>query len=186
MNGKPHMVEPSLKGVIFGLQATRFAHSLRRSLWAEHLGISDALYGNPCQFLDDCLGDPVCEKNYKGQWLRTANNNTKVCNKYFLEQPADHHKDLNTYRLCREVADHQVRSEHLTGGYIQEYNDKVKTLHGMGLVVQPRESAVEALSTFQGHLYEYPLGFLNNDLVKGNLKPSLTDAEGVIPAKTFT
>ena len=168
------------------MQATKFGHSLRRSLWAEHLGIQDNLAGHPAQYLDDHLGDPVCAENFEGQWLKIAEQNTAICNKYFLEQPADHHIDLNTYKLTREIADHEIQHHHQHGGHVEAYRDKVRELHECGLDLQPREKAIEAVEAIQGHLYKYPLNFLGGDLAKGNLKPGLTDAEGVIPAKTFT
>ncbi|KAH6554641.1 hypothetical protein KP509_1Z318200 [Ceratopteris richardii] len=45
-------------------QAGRFAHSLRTTLWAEHLGISQSEM--------NVLVDPVCEKTYKHIWMTTA------------------------------------------------------------------------------------------------------------------
>jgi hypothetical protein len=63
-------------------------------LWAEHLGIEDALAVKPCTFVGDELGDPVCDENFIGGWLKTAAQNTAVCNKYFIEQPADHHSTV--------------------------------------------------------------------------------------------
>eukprot|EP00658_Telonema_sp_P-2_P082910 TRINITY_DN8849_c0_g1_i2.p1 TRINITY_DN8849_c0_g1~~TRINITY_DN8849_c0_g1_i2.p1 ORF type:complete len:230 (-),score=42.76 TRINITY_DN8849_c0_g1_i2:92-781(-) len=173
MNGKPHM-------------ATKFAHSLRRSLWAEHLGIEDELSGRPgVEFIDDMLGDPVCDGNYKSVWLKVAQANTAICRKFFLEQPGNHHCDLETYNLCRSVADYEINPG--CGDAERQYRENVATLRGKHeLEVQPRAQALKHLERLRGHLYEYPLYFLNRDLMEGNLKPSFGDAEGVIPAMTFT
>eukprot|EP00658_Telonema_sp_P-2_P048574 TRINITY_DN36942_c0_g1_i1.p1 TRINITY_DN36942_c0_g1~~TRINITY_DN36942_c0_g1_i1.p1 ORF type:complete len:350 (-),score=83.11 TRINITY_DN36942_c0_g1_i1:297-1346(-) len=181
MNGKRHM-------------ATAFAHSLRRSLWAEHLGIEDALSGKPVCFVDDTLGDPVCDRNYKDQWLAVARSNSKICNTYFLEQPANHHDDLETYDRCRRVADHEINgdsqeaeslrdSEKRRGSYEQ---NKEKLLSEVGLHWRSRAEAREHARRLQGHLYEYPLKFLWKDLEDGKLLPSFTDAENVVPLMTFT
>ena len=61
----------------------------------------------PCEFIDDELGDPVSDANFVdgrrvngqlvGGWLRTARANTTVCNKYFIEQPANHHTTLEVH-----------------------------------------------------------------------------------------
>jgi|ERR1712216_274825 len=181
MNGKEHT-------------ATTFGHSLRRSLWAEHLGLEDALSGKPCQWIDDEIGDPCCQKNFNN-WRQIASHNTSLCNKYFLEQPANHHTTLKMYKYCRDIADLELQGSHKRKEEISEfskYQDKAiskgkGTLKGnLKISVAKKQHRIESLNQFRGHLYEYPLFFLNNDLLAGNLKPSLTSAEGVIPAKTFT
>eukprot|EP00656_Telonema_subtile_P024579 TRINITY_DN2677_c0_g1_i10.p1 TRINITY_DN2677_c0_g1~~TRINITY_DN2677_c0_g1_i10.p1 ORF type:complete len:529 (-),score=62.16 TRINITY_DN2677_c0_g1_i10:61-1647(-) len=174
MNGEPHT-------------ASSFAHSLRRSLWAEHLGMKDVLASTRCRFEDDDLGDPVCEKNFMGNWRRIAEENTQVCNKYFPEQPANHHVDLKVYSMYREVADTRIsnssKAHQVACHKVQEYQlqnrPDAENIPSLGVLC-------DALARFQGHLYQYPLKFLQHDLDAGRLKPSLTDAEGVIPAKTFT
>jgi len=54
------------------------------------------------------------------------------------------------------------------------------------LVFQKRADRVNALKRLQGHLYEYPIGFLKDDLRDGKLEPPSLSAEGILPAMTFT
>ena len=175
-------------------QATKFAHSLRRSLWAEHLGLEDYLFEEQsCEFVNDRLGDPVCKQNFE-LWQNTAKQNTAVCNKYFLEQPANHHPTVKLYNYCREVADTEIMGNHKEHEkavkelecYMEEMVSQGKIDAQAKLVLQPRGDRVAALSRIQGHLYEYPIDFLSDDLQAGNLKPDTISAEGVLPAKTFT
>lgn len=198
MNGKPH-------------QASSFAHSLRRSLWAEHLGELDVLQAKadgdavpeeasesgcgqphsnlqePCRFINDKLGDPVCNDNYN-LWLQTAKENTRVCNKYFIEQPANHHSTLSIYAICREIVDHEIQNEQtkMDDAVCELAKMQMKADEQNKLVFHPLAERVEALKTLKGHLYEYPIDFLHNDLLAGKLKPAIGTAEAVLPAKTFT
>lgn len=178
MNGKPHT-------------AARFAHSLRRSLWAAHLGIQDTLEGQPCAWVDDQLGDPAADQNFVDLWLRTAQHNTTISDEYFLEQPANHHKSLQMYALCREIADREIeaaatQTEFDSSELVVALHQECRQHEASILKLQSRADATIAVQFLQGHLYEYPIGFLKHDLRHGKLLPSVIDAEGVIPAMTFT
>ena len=181
---------------------------------AEHLGLEDVLSAQPCRFIDDQLGDPCCDKNYTELWLETAKKNTAVCNQYFLEQPANHHYTVKVertqslslvvqaewicasqmYEICRDIADHEIKGERIEhqkkvdelDSYQHHLVSKGKLKAKNKLVVQSRQERAAALDRIQGHLYEYPIFFLNEDLIAGELKPAFGDAEGVLPAKTFT
>ena len=66
-----------------------------------------------------------------------------------------------------------------------------KELETEGIPIHSHEEIIEALNqrpggSIVGQLFEYPTEFLNADLLSGALKPSATDAENYIPAKTFT
>ena len=47
------------------------------------------------------------------------------------------------------------------------------------------DAAKLAMQKFKGHLFMFPLEFLQEDVLAGNLKPDDTDAEAMIPVKTF-
>ena len=145
----------------------------------------------------------MCDKNYE-TWLHTAKRNTDVCNRFFLEQPSNHHStiqvglDFDVYMLilpqvydyCRRLADHEINGEHseyqeVLAAFKQHQHDHIPR-ESDRLVPQNLESRVKALSQIQGHLYEYPIDFLADDLKLGKLKPATISAEGVLPAKTFT
>ncbi|KAL5010636.1 hypothetical protein ScPMuIL_012941 [Solemya velum] len=69
MNGKRHM-------------AGKFASSLRRTLFREHLGLSDTDTS-----VD--LSDPVCDNFYKNVWIQQAGINTTIFEKVFHCVPTD-------------------------------------------------------------------------------------------------
>jgi hypothetical protein len=64
--------------------------------------------------------------------------------------------------------------------------DEVQGKSHQKIIQQPIGDRVKALASLQGNLYQYPLNFLHTDLKAGNLKPSVGDAEDVLPSKTFT
>ncbi|CAL1290284.1 unnamed protein product [Larinioides sclopetarius] len=80
MNGKPY-------------EAGRFACSLRRTLFREHLGLVDK--GN--QTVD--IRDPVCESFYKEVWIKTAALNTSIYEKVFRCIPSD---EVHTFSELKE------------------------------------------------------------------------------------
>ena len=47
------------------------------------------------------------------------------------------------------------------------------------------DNAKLAMQKFKGQLFMFPLEFLQEDVLAGNLKPDDTDAEAMIPVKTF-
>lgn len=61
--------------------AGRFAHSLRVSLWAEHLGL------RPSQV--NVIRDPVCDATYKDLWMARARSNTTIYKDVFGSIPDD-------------------------------------------------------------------------------------------------
>ena len=67
--------------------------------WSDESDESDdcefnILKNPPPKIGPDLLGDPVCDETYTNLWLKRAEENTQVCDKYFLEQPANHHTTL--------------------------------------------------------------------------------------------
>ena len=94
------------------------------------------------------------------------------------------------YTLCREIADYEIEAAMPDKEKVmtkEAYKHNIKELkETYKLQVERVQDRVDALDRLQGHLYEYPLKFLQKDVKAGNLKPSLSDAEGVIPAMTFT
>lgn len=78
-----------------------FSSSLRRTLFREHLGISDD---------DDSidLSDPVCDSFYKEIWIRQASINTSIYEKVFRCLPSDHvltFDDLRRYTKEPSLSD---------------------------------------------------------------------------------
>ncbi|XP_052810030.1 phospholipase D1-like isoform X3 [Mya arenaria] len=81
LNGKDHM-------------AGKFATSLRRTLFREHLGIKED------DFHID-LSDPVCDKFYKNVWLTQASINTTIYHKVFKCIPDDR---IKSFSQIKEMA----------------------------------------------------------------------------------
>ena len=98
------------------------------------------------------------------------------------------------YELCRDIADHEIKCRHSDARtLIKELDDYQDHLISQGdmkakhkVFFHDRQERIAALDRIQGHLYEYPIFFLHKDLKAGDLKPAFGDAEGVLPAKTFT
>ncbi|XP_024390954.1 phospholipase D zeta 1 [Physcomitrium patens] len=61
--------------------AGRFAHSLRVSLWAEHLGLRTTEV--------DAIRDPVCDTTYKDLWMSRAKTNSRIYKDVFGSIPDD-------------------------------------------------------------------------------------------------
>lgn len=71
-------------------QAGKFASSLRRQLFREHLGLLKSDSEN--EEID--IADPVADSFYKGSWLRIASINTKIYEQVFRCIPCD---DVTTF-----------------------------------------------------------------------------------------
>lgn len=65
-------IQTSMNGNPFA--ASKFAHSLRCSLWMEHLGLGENEFGK--------VVDPIKEENYQN-WKSISHNNTKIYNEVF-------------------------------------------------------------------------------------------------------
>ncbi|XP_053397424.1 phospholipase D1-like [Mercenaria mercenaria] len=88
MSGKEHM-------------AGRFASSLRRTLFREHLGIKEM------DFKID-LSDPTCNEFYKNVWLHRASVNTTIYHKVFRCIPDDR---IKTFQMVTEITQSQPLAE---------------------------------------------------------------------------
>ena len=76
-------------------QAGKFASSLRRQLFREHLGLLKSDSEN--EEID--IADPVADSFYKGSWLRIASINPKIYEQVFRCIPCD---DVTTFAQLRE------------------------------------------------------------------------------------
>lgn len=81
-------------------QAGRFAYSLRRRLFREHLGL---LTSDSEKAAEMDVRDPVADSFYKGTWLRVASLNTKIYEQVFRCIPCD---DVTTFAQLREFQSH--------------------------------------------------------------------------------
>jgi phospholipase D1/2 len=67
--------------------AGKFAISLRRRLWKEHLGITS----------DSLIKDPICKETWEGLWKKTSNANSKIFLKIFPWIPSNEIQTLDVY-----------------------------------------------------------------------------------------
>ncbi|TYJ96493.1 phospholipase D zeta 2-like [Cucumis melo var. makuwa] len=146
MNGKPW-------------KAGKFAHSLRCSLWCEHLGLH---LGEVSQILD-----PVVEATYKDLWLATAKENTTIYEEVFSCIPNDNINSRSSLR--QSLADLKVKLDHNTldlgiaAEKIESHeNGEVKMIDSM-----------ERLKCIRGHLVCFPLKFLWQE----DLRPGFIESE---------
>lgn len=73
----------------------RYAGSLRRHIFKEHLG----LLGREHEFIDVNIYDPVCDKFYWEIWYETARYNTRFYEDVFHCIPTDH---VNNFEEMRD------------------------------------------------------------------------------------
>ncbi|KGN60969.1 phospholipase D zeta 2 [Cucumis sativus] len=146
MNGKPW-------------KAGKFAHSLRCSLWCEHLGLH---LREVCQILD-----PIVEATYKHLWLATAKENTTIYEEVFSCIPNDNINSRSSLR--QSLADLKVKLDHNTldlgiaAEKIESHeNGEVKMIDPM-----------ERLKCIRGHLVCFPLKFLWQE----DLRPGFIESE---------
>ncbi|KAG8649642.1 hypothetical protein MANES_08G114700v8 [Manihot esculenta] len=140
-------------------KAGKFTHSLRCSLWAEHLGL-DAGEINK-------INDPVAETTYRDLWLTTAKENTKIYQDVFaclpndlihsrgaLRQSVNHWKE----KLGHTTIDLGIAPEKL------EFHENGETK-----VVD----TMERLKSIKGHLVSFPLEFMCQE----DLRPVFIESE---------
>eukprot|EP00658_Telonema_sp_P-2_P030652 TRINITY_DN23114_c0_g1_i1.p1 TRINITY_DN23114_c0_g1~~TRINITY_DN23114_c0_g1_i1.p1 ORF type:complete len:209 (+),score=58.81 TRINITY_DN23114_c0_g1_i1:84-710(+) len=161
-------------------QGSRFAYELRKSLWAEHMGISEQ---------DPVLDDPV--EAYDA-WRNIARTNSEISDQHFPAMPSNRHKTLEQYLNCREMVDLQLHPERGTlensqetaQEYLEHLKDKVKQSTHPDM--STKEAALVQMHAIQGNLFEFPLDFLRVDLEAGKLMPKGLEKEVAVPLLTFT
>ncbi|ORY05424.1 phospholipase D/nuclease [Basidiobolus meristosporus CBS 931.73] len=172
MNGKEYL-------------ASRFAHSLRCSLFKEHLGLlpdmdmaeltrsvneatsesntSSVSEGKKPEINpDDIVKDPLCDDFFNDTWLKTARENTEIFRDAFRCVPDDTVTTWDEYKAF--VPDPQI----------------VKYGH-LALKALPREAAWGLLSHIKGHLVQFPTQFLKEE----NLNAAVFSREFLVPVDVF-
>ncbi|KAI7856548.1 hypothetical protein BDC45DRAFT_503017 [Circinella umbellata] len=154
-------------------QAGRFAATLRRQLWKEHLGlISDE--GRPLdEVTDDMLPLPVAQIDYTESdedrlvmdplseetfalMTETASTNTDAFRQVFHCVPDDNVRNWDEYK---EFYPNQSEVEI---GHVYDSNMSVDEIR-------------DQLSRVKGHLVEFPLEFLKDEDLAGQSIPFITD-----------
>ncbi|KAI8048754.1 uncharacterized protein B0P05DRAFT_500311 [Gilbertella persicaria] len=160
MNGEPY-------------QASRFAATLRRQLWKEHLGLLDeekeldevtnAMLPLPAPQVDytqtkedHWVMDPLDEETL-GRWNHTAATNTYAFRQVFHCVPDD------TVSTWDEYHKFHPDPEKIELGHVYDLNMSVDEVR-------------KQLSTIRGHLVEFPLHFLQFEDLQGEAIPIVGSA----------
>uniref|UniRef100_A0A6P7FC96 Phospholipase n=1 Tax=Diabrotica virgifera virgifera TaxID=50390 RepID=A0A6P7FC96_DIAVI len=114
----------------------KFAGSLRKYLFKEHLGI---LEKQTSQFLNIDVTDPVIDSFYKDVWYKTAELNTEFYEKVFHCLPTDS---------------------------VETFADLTKNREGKPLWVNEFSRSDKMLESIQGHIVLLPLNFLKNEYLQ--------------------
>nr|XP_015875057.2 phospholipase D zeta 1-like [Ziziphus jujuba var. spinosa] len=158
-------VESSMNGQPW--KAGKFAYSLRRSLWSEHLGL---YAGEKSE-----ISDPVSDKTYKELWVATAKKNSKIYHEVFSCIPNDGVHSRAALRQCmaywKEKLGHTTIDLGIAPEKLHYYdNGKVKVLDPM-----------EKLNSVKGHLVSFPLEFM----CKEDLRPVFNESEFYASPQVF-
>jgi phospholipase D1/2 len=146
VNGKPSSVGP-------------FAHSLRISLWAEHLGLQHSEL--------QCIKDPVCNTTFKEIWMLRARNNTSIYQAVFECIPAD---TIHSRAALRQAAAHRKEKVGHTTidlgiALEQGFNEEISNVGCRGHETQ--------LNAVHGHVVNFPLHFMSEE----DLRPVFKESE---------
>uniref|UniRef100_A0A915JJJ0 phospholipase D n=1 Tax=Romanomermis culicivorax TaxID=13658 RepID=A0A915JJJ0_ROMCU len=141
--------------------AGKFCSSLRRQLFAEHLGFLDEKISSADKIekeqIRDLLQDPICDKFYQ-YFTDTAKKNTEIYDEIFKCFPSD-----------------QVRTWSDLAAYKSDASTNCPAVSNRLLA----EHKIEQLS---GTLVEFPTKFLWDE----NLAPQMLSKEGLAPVTLFT
>ncbi|XVF31421.1 hypothetical protein REPUB_Repub16aG0144700 [Reevesia pubescens] len=148
-------------------KAGKFAHSLRCSLWSEHLGLHPGEISK--------ISDPVLEQTYRKLWLAIAESNSMIFQDVFACIPNDliHSRaalrqDMTYWKdkLGHTTIDLGVAPEKLE----TKEDGEIKT-----------EDPMERLKLVKGHLVLFPLKFMRQE----DLRPALIESEFYTSPQVF-
>ncbi|OMP11451.1 Phospholipase D/Transphosphatidylase [Corchorus olitorius] len=158
-------VESSMNGESW--KAGKFAHSLRCSLWSEHLGLQPGEIS--------MISDPVLEQTYRNLWLATAEANSKIFQDVFACIPNDliHSRAA----LRQDMAYWKDKLGHTTID-LGIAPEKLETKDdGQTQSADP----MERLKLVKGHLVSFPLKFMCQE----DLRPVLIESEFYASPQVF-
>lgn len=146
-------------------EAGKFAHSLRTSLWAEHLGLPNTEM--------NVLMDPICETSYKHIWMTTAQVNTVIYDRFFGCIPNDY---IHTRTALRQaIAKEREKAGHTTIDLGIAIEDSLQPPNGI------LDSQHLSTNAIQGLLVCFPLHFLQEE----DLRPVFKESEYYASAQVF-
>ncbi|XVE89606.1 hypothetical protein DITRI_Ditri20bG0009200 [Diplodiscus trichospermus] len=148
-------------------KAGKFAHSLRCSLWSEHLGLHP---GEICK-----ISDPALEQTYQKLWLATAENNSMIFQDVFACIPND--LILSRASLRQDMAYWKEKLGHTTTD-LGVAPEKLETKENGEI---KSTDAIERLKLVKGHLVLFPLKFMCQE----DLRPVFNESEFYASPQVF-
>ncbi|CAN6715141.1 unnamed protein product [Malus baccata var. baccata] len=149
-------------------KAGKFAHSLRCSLWSEHLGL---FAGEIHQ-----INDPVSDSTYKDLWLATAKENSTVYQDVFSCIPSDSIHSRTALRQCR--AQWKEKHGHTTIDLGIAPEKLLQSCEG-GEVKEI--DPMERLKHVRGHVVSFPLEFMQQE----DLRPVFNESQFYTSPQVF-
>lgn len=148
-------------------KAGKFAHSLRLSLWSEHLGLRGGEI--------DQINDPVVDSTYRDVWMATAKTNSTIYQDVFSCIPNDliHSRAAMRQHMAiwKEKLGHTTIDLGIAPMKLESYdNGDIKTIEPM-----------ERLESVKGHLVYFPLDFM----CKEDLRPVFNESEYYASPQVF-
>lgn len=148
-------------------KAGKFAHSLRLSLWSEHLGLRGGEI--------DQIKDPVVDSTYRDVWMATAKTNSTIYQDVFSCIPNDliHSRAAMRQHMAiwKEKLGHTTIDLGIAPMKLESYdNGDIKTIEPM-----------ERLESVKGHLVYFPLDFM----CKEDLRPVFNESEYYASPQVF-
>ncbi|KAF8015958.1 hypothetical protein BT93_H1492 [Corymbia citriodora subsp. variegata] len=159
-------VESSINGEPW--KAGKFSHSLRCSLWSEHLGLHPGEIHR--------IKDPIADATYRDLWSATAKANSKIYQDVFACIPND-----------------KIRSRASLRHSMAHWKDKIgHTTIDLGIAPEKLESStdvgdvketdpMERLKSVRGYLVTFPLEFMSQE----DLRPMLIEGEFYTSSQVF-
>ncbi|KAF7817946.1 Phospholipase D zeta 1 [Senna tora] len=147
-------VESSMNGKPW--KAGKFSHSLRCSLWSEHLGLQTGEVNK--------ISDPVADTTYKGLWSATAKENTRIYHEVFGCIPND-----------------QIHSRAALRQRMAHWKEKLGH-NTIDLGIAPEKTRpADRLKSVKGHLVSFPLEFMREE----DLRPVFNEGEFYVSTQVF-
>lgn len=149
-------------------KAGRFAHSLRLSLWSEHLGLRGLEVNN--------IKDPVSKETYTHIWREFAETNAAVYQDVFGCIPND--MITSRYAFRQEMAKQKEKLGHTTID-LGIAPDKLEDYENGNY--KGTDAHETLLKTCKGHLVSFPLQFMSNE----DLRPVFNESEYYASPQVF-
>ncbi|KAI4372290.1 hypothetical protein MLD38_010537 [Melastoma candidum] len=164
-------VDSTMNGELW--KAGKFSHSLRCSLWMEHLGLHPGEAHR--------VKDPLSDSTYRDLWLATAKENNSIYHDVFNCIPNDSIRSRAALRQSMSQSKERVGQNTIDLGIAPQ---KVVIKGGEGnttATMTTTTDPMERLRGVKGHLVSFPLEFMCQE----DLRPMLIEGEFYAAPQVF-